>query len=59
MVQGLSSRNEGTETVSVTVYVRPLTWKRLNARKDQGVSFDDVISELLDDADEAQTEDTR
>lgn len=33
------------------------TWKQLNARKGPGDSFDDVISELLEDEDE-DTEDS-
>jgi len=49
----------GQETASIHVLVRPKTWARLNARKQQGITFDDVISELLDDADEALAEDTR
>jgi len=36
---------EGTTTVEVSIN----TWKGLNARKDPGESFDDVISELLND----------
>lgn len=39
-----------------TVRVRHATWRRLNDRKDPGVSFDEVISNLLDaqEADEAE-----
>ncbi|SEQ00066.1 DUF7557 family protein [Natrinema salaciae] len=35
------------ETTTVTVSTD--TWKRLTLRKDPGDSFDDVISELLDE----------
>jgi predicted CopG family antitoxin len=36
-----------------TVKVKEETWKRLNARKTPGKSFDDIISELLDEVEEA------
>ena len=47
------------ETASIRVLVTPKVWKRLHDRKGHGVSFSEVISELLDDADEALAEDTR
>ena len=55
--QETAAKNE--DIVSAVIHVRPKTWARLNARKQQGITFDDVISELLDDADEALAEDTR
>jgi len=36
-----------------TVKVKEETWKRLNARKTPGKSFDDIISELLDEVEES------
>lgn len=43
------------ETASVQVYVRGATWKRLNARKaSAGESFDDVITALLDHAEDSR-----
>jgi hypothetical protein len=53
----MAAKNE--DIVSAVIYVRPKTWARLNARKQQGITFDDVITELLDDADETLAEDTR
>lgn len=35
---------------TTTVRVSPETWKRLNQRKGPGDSFDDIISQLLDEA---------
>jgi len=55
--QETAAKNE--DIVSAVIYVRPKTWARLNARKQQGITFDDVISELLDNADEALADDTR
>ena len=55
--QETAAKNE--DIVSAVIHVRPKTWARLNARKQQGISFDDVISELLDDADEALVDDTK
>lgn len=42
--------SEDTTTVSVSTE----TWKRLHMRKGPGDSFDDVISELLDLAEEVE-----
>lgn len=42
------------ERTSVSVYAG--TWERLNERKDRGDSMDDVITELLDIAEEAEDE---
>ncbi|MEY7850277.1 hypothetical protein AB7C87_13880 [Natrarchaeobius sp. A-rgal3] len=40
------------ETTTVTVSKK--TWKRLTMRKEPGDSFDDVISDLLDTAEELE-----
>ncbi|MDF9747029.1 DUF7557 family protein [Natrinema salsiterrestre] len=42
------------ETTTVTVSTE--TWKRLTLRKDPGDSFDDVITELLDEVEEVEEE---
>ena len=36
---------------TTTLQVSKDTWKRLNARKEPGETFDDVITRLLDDSD--------
>lgn len=36
----------------VNIRIKRATWKRLHALKEPGDSFDDVISNLLDEADE-------
>jgi predicted CopG family antitoxin len=41
---------------TVTVRVSEETWSRLNQRKGPGDSFDDVISEVLDIAEEYEDE---
>lgn len=40
----------GKETT--TLQVSTETWKQLNARKDVGETFDDVIQELLEEAED-------
>jgi predicted CopG family antitoxin len=42
---------------TITVRVSEETWSRLNRRKGPGDSFDDVISEVLDIAEECDSED--
>jgi len=37
----------------VTVDLSKATWKRLTARKDPGDSFDDVVGDLLDTAEQS------
>lgn len=37
-----------------SVRIKKDTWQRLNARKEPGKSFDDIISELLDQVEEAE-----
>jgi hypothetical protein len=49
----------GEESASEVVYVTPTTWKRLNSRRDRGVTFNEVIAGLLDDADEALADDLK
>ncbi|ELY86884.1 hypothetical protein C485_08207 [Natrinema altunense JCM 12890] len=44
------SHTMADETTTVTVSTE--TWKRLTLRKDPGDSFDDVITELLDEVEE-------
>ena len=58
MASAAAAKGE-VETAEAVIYVRPSIWKRLNDRKGRGMSFDDVISELLDDADEALADDTK
>ena len=36
-------------TTQTTVAVKDRTWERLHLRKSRGDSFDDVISDLLDE----------
>lgn len=45
---------QATETIRVT----PENWERLNKRKRPGDTFNDVISRLLNERDEAGEEDT-
>ena len=47
---GTESASDADEPAKIPVYVRGSTWNRLNARKEKGVTFDDVIRSLLDDA---------
>ena len=41
---------------NTTVTVSRDTWKRLQMRKEPGDSFDDVISDLLEEVEEAENE---
>lgn len=50
---------EESEVANVHVLVTREVWRRLMNRKSPGMSMCDVITELLDDADEALAEDTR
>lgn len=44
----------GMAEETTTVTVRKETWKRLHLRKEPGDSFDDVISELIEIAEESE-----
>jgi predicted CopG family antitoxin len=51
----------GPDTGDTNVRVKIETWQRLNSRKRPGDSFDDVITDLLDQAEadaKADAEDT-
>jgi len=41
---------EVIEISTTTMQVKEKTWKRLNALRGPGTSFDDVIQDLLDEA---------
>jgi predicted CopG family antitoxin len=43
------SKSEAIRNDATTVRIRNDTWKRLNARKEQGDTFDDVLNRLLDE----------
>jgi predicted CopG family antitoxin len=45
--------------MGTTIHVSDETWKRLNTRKARGETFDDIVSQLLDQAEaDANAEDT-
>lgn len=42
-----------------SIRIKNSTWKRLNDRKEPGVSFDDIINELLDKVEEKEGNSTQ
>ena len=52
MVENEYSMSSSTEAIKIS----PENWRRLNAKKNPGDTFDDVVSRLLDEHGEALIE---